>query len=105
MMRDELGPLFSDTDFITLFSRQGQTGVSPAILAMVTLMQYMEGLTDRQAADAVRGRIDWKYVLGGAFHFWGKREILGYKTTPEVRYDEKDEARFGRRGASGGSGT
>jgi Transposase domain (DUF772) len=26
-------------------------------------MQYAEGLTDRQAADAVRTRIDWKYAL------------------------------------------
>jgi len=73
-MRDELGPLFSDTDFVTLFSLQGQTGTSPAMLAMVTIMQYMEGLTDRQAADAVRGRIDWKYVLGlpltaSGFHY------------------------------------
>lgn len=73
-LRDELGPLFSDADFIMLFSAQGQTGISPAILAMVTVMQYMEGLTDRQAADAVRGRIDWKYVLGlslaaSGFHY------------------------------------
>ena len=73
-LRDELGVLFSDNDFAVLFSPQGQTGTSPAILAIVTVLQYMEGLTDRQAADAVRGRIDWKYVLGLAltdaeFHY------------------------------------
>lgn len=73
-LRDELGVLFSDDDFTELFSPQGQTGASPAILAIVTVLQYMEGLTDRQAADAVRGRIDWKYVLGLAltdagFHY------------------------------------
>lgn len=27
-------------------------------------MQFAENLTDRQAADAVRSRIDWKYALG-----------------------------------------
>ena len=63
-MRDKLGPLFSDDDFASLFVWQGQAGVSPGILAMVTVMQYMEGLTDRQAAEAVRSRIDWKYALG-----------------------------------------
>jgi transposase len=63
-MRDELGPIFSDDDFAALFSRQGQDCQSPGIVAMVTVMQYMEGLTDRQAAAAVRSRIDWKYLLG-----------------------------------------
>jgi transposase len=63
-MRDKLGPLFNDTDFDPLFDWRGQTGVSPALLATVTLLQYMEGLTDRQTAEAVRGRIDWKYNLG-----------------------------------------
>lgn len=64
IMRDKLGPLFSDADFARLFDWRGQAGVSPGLLAMVTIMQYMEGLTDRQAAEAVRGRIDWKYTLG-----------------------------------------
>ncbi len=73
-LRDELGPLFSDDDFAMLFSPQGQTGQSPALLALVTVLQHMEGLTDRQAADAVRGRIDWKYFLGlsltdAGFHY------------------------------------
>lgn len=73
-MRDELGPLFSDADFAALFSEQGQTAESPALLAMVTVLQHMEGLTDRQAAEAVRSRIDWKYLLGlplrdSGFHY------------------------------------
>jgi len=63
-MRDMLAPLFNDADFAPLFDWRGQEGASPALLAMVTIMQYMEGLTDRQAADAVRSRIDWKYALG-----------------------------------------
>ena len=36
----------------------------PGQLAFVSVLQYVEGLSDRQAADAVRGRIDWKYALG-----------------------------------------
>ena len=50
--------------FADLFPRRGQPAASPARLALVTVLQYAEGLSDRQAADAVRGRIDWKYVLG-----------------------------------------
>ncbi len=42
---------------------RGQPAASPWQLALVTVMQYMEGLSDRQAAEAVRSRIDWKYVL------------------------------------------
>ena len=73
-MRDELDPLFKDEDFAALFAWQGQTGVSPGLLAMVTVMQFMEGLTDRQAAEGVRSRIDWKYALGlrltdAGFHY------------------------------------
>ena len=44
--------------------RCGQSAISPARLALITIMQFAEGLTDRQAADAVRSRIDWKYALG-----------------------------------------
>jgi hypothetical protein len=41
---------------------RGAPGISPAQLAMV--LQFTENLTDRQAADAVRGRLDWRYCLG-----------------------------------------
>lgn len=60
---DTLGPLFSNTDFQHLFSREGRPAEAPARLALVTVMQFVEGLSDRQAAEAVRVRIDWKYVL------------------------------------------
>ncbi len=62
-MRDELGTLYQDKDFQDLFPQRGQPAEAPWRLALVTVMQYAEGLTDRQAADAVRTRIDWKYVL------------------------------------------
>jgi len=61
---DELGPLYADQQFAALFPTRGQPGLSPAQLAVVTVLQFAERLSDRQAADAVRGRIDWKYVLG-----------------------------------------
>ncbi len=59
-MYDELGMLFHDTDFADLFPVQGQPAEAPVRLARITLLQFWEGLTDRQAADAVRTRIDWK---------------------------------------------
>lgn len=63
-MRDELGPLYRDSEFAELFSNCGPQGVPPGLLALVTVMQYAEGLSDRQAAEQVRARIDWKYALG-----------------------------------------
>jgi transposase len=63
-MRDELGPVFADEQFVGLYPDRGQPAESPARLALVTIMQFAEGLSDRQAADAVRARIDWKYALG-----------------------------------------
>lgn len=58
-MRDELGTVYLDNQFSDLFPSRGQPAESPAILALVVVLQFAEGLTDRQAADAVRGRIDW----------------------------------------------
>jgi transposase len=63
-MRDEFGHLYTDEAFAGLFSERGQPAQSPADLALITVMQFAEGLSDRQAADAVRSRIDWKYALG-----------------------------------------
>jgi transposase len=63
-LRDELGPLFADADFADLFPKRGQPGLAPWRLALVTLLQFRETLSDRQAAEAVRARIDWKYPLG-----------------------------------------
>src|SRR5215218_1601230 len=63
-LRDELGTIFSDEDFADLFPRLGQPGLAPWRLALVTLLQFRESLADRQAAEAVRARIGWKYLLG-----------------------------------------
>lgn len=63
-LRDELGTVYLDDQFSDLFPSRGQPAESPAMLALVGVLQFAEGLSDRQAADAVRGRIDWKYALG-----------------------------------------
>jgi transposase len=63
-LRDELGAIFVDADFADLFPRRGQPGLAPWRLALVTLLQFREDLSDRRAAEAVRARIDWKYLLG-----------------------------------------
>src|SRR5436190_6643583 len=62
-MYDEFGVIFNDADFADLYPQRGQPALAPVRLALVSLLQFMEGLTDRQAADAVRTRIDWKYLL------------------------------------------
>jgi len=64
LLRDPLGTIFRDDDFATCFPLDGQPGLPPWRLALVTIMQFRENLADRQAAEAVRARIDWKYLLG-----------------------------------------
>ena len=61
--RDAFGTIFQDEDFATLFPAWGHPGLPPWRLALVTIMQFRENLADRQAAEAVRARIDWKYLL------------------------------------------
>lgn len=63
-VRDELGALFEDTLFADLFPTRGQPAEAPWRLALMSILPFLEGLPDRQAAEAVRSRIDWKYLLG-----------------------------------------
>lgn len=62
-VRDVLGAIYTDEAFADLFPTHGQPALAPWRLALVTLFQFMEGLTDRQTADAVRDRLAWKYAL------------------------------------------
>src|SRR5712671_1760465 len=62
-LRDALGPIYSDEQFAHLFPKRGRAAEAPWRLALVTVLQAIEGLTDRQAAEAVRTRIDWLYAL------------------------------------------
>lgn len=63
-LRDELGTIFTDDAFATLYPRRGQPAEVSWRQALVTLLQFSERLTDRQAADGVRSRIDCKYLHG-----------------------------------------
>jgi transposase len=63
-IREALGPLLADEDFAAAFPRSGRPAASPGALALVSVLQHAEGLSDRQAADQVRARMDWKYLLG-----------------------------------------
>jgi len=67
-VRDALGPLSTDEDFTSeefagMYASLGQPGLSPALLAMVTVLQFLHHLSDRDAAQAVADRISWKYAL------------------------------------------
>jgi len=62
-IRDEIGALFHDEDFADLFPTRGQPAYAPWRLALITIFQFIENLSDRAASDAVRARIDWKYAL------------------------------------------
>ena len=73
-LRDEFSALYSDADFAAFYPARGQPALAPWRLALVTIFQFLEHLSDRQAADAVRARIDWKFALGleladPGFHF------------------------------------
>src|SRR5512144_2833789 len=73
-LRDAFSALYSDADFAAFYPARGQPGLAPWRLALITVFQFLEQLSDRQAADAVRARIDWKYALGleltdPGFHF------------------------------------
>jgi transposase len=73
-LRDHLGVVYEDQQFAPLFSPLGQPALPPWRLVLVSILQFVEGLTDAQAADAVRGRVDWKYLLGleltdAGFHY------------------------------------
>ncbi|MBO0796566.1 MAG: transposase [Ktedonobacteraceae bacterium] len=62
-LRDTLGTMYTDKAFVDLFPSHSQPAEAPWRLALITVFQFMEHLTDRQAADAVRSRLDWKYAL------------------------------------------
>ncbi|MFF3672070.1 transposase [Microtetraspora malaysiensis] len=63
-VRDELGELFADAEFAVAFGIEGKPGWSPGRLALITVLQRVDNLTDRQAAETVRMDLSWKYALG-----------------------------------------
>lgn len=90
-LRDEFAELYRDEDFGAVYPRRGQPGLAPWRLALVTVFQFLEHLSDRQAADAVRSRIDWKYALGleladAGFHFSVLTEFRGRLLSGHAEY-------------------
>jgi transposase len=100
-LRDELGVLYEDADFAALFPARGQPALPPWRLAVVTVLQFLEGLSDRQAADAVRARIDWKYALGPVLSEFRTRLVAGGQ---EALLLDRLLARLAARGLARGRG-
>src|SRR5487761_681316 len=63
-VRDRMGEWLHDADFAAVFGVRGRPGWSPSRLALVMVLQRAENLPDRAAAEAVRTRLDWQYLLG-----------------------------------------
>ncbi len=63
LIGDELFEQYRDEDFVDLYSREGKPAISPVLLVFIITFQFLEKLSDRQAAEAVRMRLDWKYAL------------------------------------------
>ncbi|GAA3478123.1 hypothetical protein GCM10018966_026530 [Streptomyces yanii] len=63
-VRDRLAEVFADEPFADAFGVRGAPGMSPAVLSLVTVLQFAENLTDRQAAAMAVRAIDWKYAIG-----------------------------------------
>ncbi|GLW75070.1 hypothetical protein Kpho02_73670 [Kitasatospora phosalacinea] len=80
-VRDHLEGLFTDEDFADWYPTDGRRGLSPARLALVSVLQYAQNLTDRQAAEAVRCRLDWKLLPGAGAGRSGLR-LLGAQRVP-----------------------
>lgn len=55
--------LFKEVDYAAIYPARGRTGFHPVLLMRATLVQFLEGLTDRQFANALPVRLDWKYFL------------------------------------------
>ena len=86
-MRDELGTIYDDDLFTSVYAEVGQPAIAPWRLALISVMQFAENLSDRQAAEAVRARIDWKYALSlpldeSGFHYSVLSEFRGRLLLP-----------------------
>ncbi len=87
-MRDELGNIYDDALFTSVYAEVGQPALAPWRLALVSVMQFAENLSDRQAAEAVRARIDWEYALSlslddSGFHYSVLSEFRDRRLTRE----------------------
>lgn len=81
LIGDRLFERYREQEYADLYSAEGKPGISPVILAFVTVFQFMERLPDRQAAEAMRVRMDWKYAL----HLPLEYEGFDYSVLSEFR--------------------
>ena len=89
-MRDSFGTVYQDDQFRALYPKRGQPAYAPWRLALVTVFQFLENLSDRQAAEHVRTRLDWKYALSleledGGFHYSVLSEFRARREGTPVR--------------------
>ena len=70
-LKNEIAPLIKDTDFSDMYSNKGRIPISPKILLLTTIMQFLERLPDRAAADNLRFRLDWKIAFSLPIEFEG----------------------------------
>ena len=93
-MRDVLGAIYDDADLAQLFEVRGRPAIVPWRLALVTVMQFAKGLSDRRVAQAVRTRLGWKCALGleltdPGFDFSVLSELLRWPRAPNPRDEFK----------------
>jgi hypothetical protein len=65
ILHRECFTLFPDEMFADLFDEVGRRSVPPMIVAVVMVLQRLEGLSDREAADRFTYDVRWKYAAGG----------------------------------------
>lgn len=83
------GALSSDTkDGETTHNWMGFT------LAIATLLQYKEKLSDRQAEEASRLRVDWKYALHLSIHHPGLSRVMLCQYRQRVYHNPARQAEF-----------
>jgi transposase len=81
LVGDELYEQYNEADYVDLYHTEGKPGISPVDLAFVTAFQFMENLSDREAAEALRLRLNWKYALHLPLDYAG----LNYSVLSEFR--------------------
>jgi hypothetical protein len=69
----ERGRLFPPELFTDLFEPTGRRSVPPSILAVVMVLQRLEGLSDREAADRFAFDVRWRYAAGWPMRWPGRR--------------------------------
>jgi hypothetical protein len=65
LLHRECFRLFPDEMFADLFADSGRSCVPPMIVAVVMVLQRLEGCSDREAVDRFTYDARWKYAAGG----------------------------------------